>query len=61
MAGQGIIHHVDSDHKFEFHQDDALTAAKHLSPFQKTKFAFLFNAFFDIKKNGIIEQLTLMR
>jgi len=40
---------------FEFHQDDVLTAAKHLSAFQVEKFTMLFNTFFDIKKNGLIE------
>ena len=32
------------------HLEDVLTSAKYLSPFQKEKFVFLFNAFFDIKK-----------
>lgn len=38
------------------HLEDVLTSAKYLSPFQKEKFVFLFNAFFDIKKNGLIEE-----
>merc|ERR1712179_182736 len=32
-----------------------LRSAKHLSKFQIEKFTFLFNTFFDIKKNGLIE------
>jgi len=40
---------------FEFHADDVLRSAKHLSSFQVQKFTFLFNTFFDIKKNGLIE------
>merc|ERR1712018_803960 len=35
--------------------DDVLRSAKHLSSFQVQKFTFLFNTFFDIKKNGLIE------
>jgi len=41
---------------FELHADDVLKAAKHLSPFQVTKFTFLFEHFFDIRKNGLIEK-----
>ena len=37
----------------EFHQDDVLHAAKHLSKFQIEKFTFLFTTFFDIKKVSI--------
>lgn len=33
----------------------ASTAKKHLSDFQVVKFTYMFNAFFDIKKNGLIE------
>jgi len=40
---------------FEFHPDDVLQSAKHLSPFQVEKFTYLFNKFFDLKKNGLIE------
>lgn len=40
----------------EFHQEDVLTSAKHLSSFQVEKYKFLFKAFFDIKKNGLIEE-----
>jgi len=40
---------------FEFHADDVLRGAKNLSSFQIQKFTFMFNAFFDIKKNGLIE------
>lgn len=43
------------DGGFEFHADDILRSAKHLSKFQIEKFTFLFNTFFDIKKNGLIE------
>jgi len=36
---------------------DALTTAKHLSPFQVEKFTYLFTAFFDAGlKNGLIEK-----
>ena len=45
-----------SDGGFEFHQDDVLTAAKHLSAFQVEKFTMLFNTFFDIKKVIIFEK-----
>jgi len=48
-----VVH--PSDGGFEFHADDVLRSAKHLSSFQKQKFTFLFNTFFDIKKNGLIE------
>jgi hypothetical protein len=40
---------------FEFHPDDVLQSAKHLSQFQVEKFTYLFNKFFDLKKNGLIE------
>jgi len=33
----------------------AKTTHKHLSPFQVEKFRFLFNSFFDIEKNNLIE------
>jgi len=46
---------VATDGGFEFHADDVLRSAKHLSSFQVQKFTFLFNTFFDIKKNGLIE------
>ena len=39
-----------SDGGFEFHADEVLRSAKHLSSFQVQKFTFLFNTFFDIKK-----------
>jgi len=38
------------------HSQTALTTSKHLSAFQVEKFKFLFNAFFDIEKNNLIEQ-----
>lgn len=40
----------------ELNPEDVLSAAKHLSPFQVEKYTFLFNTFFDIKKNGLIEE-----
>lgn len=43
------------DGGFEFHPDDILQSAKHLSAFQVEKFTYLFNKFFDLKKNGLIE------
>jgi len=43
------------DGGFEFHPDDILHSAKHLSQFQIEKFTYLFNKFFDLKKNGLIE------
>jgi len=37
------------------HMESALTTAKHLSQFQKEKFSYLFDTFFDIRKNGLLE------
>lgn len=37
-------------------KESALNTARYLSPFQVEKFSYLFNTFFDIEKNDLIEQ-----
>jgi len=40
----------------EFESHSALETSKYLSPFQVVKFTYMFDAFFDIEKNGLLEE-----
>jgi len=44
------------DISFAAESHSALNTHKYLSPFQVVKFSYMFDAFFDIEKNGLLEE-----